>query len=68
MLEIVYALRYTQFDDIKGCDFAKKMWDAIEKIYGGDKNVVRAKYKSIRGKLMILEWKKVRILFNFVLE
>ena len=26
------------------------MWDALKKIYGGDKNVLRAKAKSLRGK------------------
>ena len=50
MLEITFVLSYTKFDDIKECDTSKKMWDAIEKIYGVDKNVIRAKYKSLRGK------------------
>ena len=50
MLEISYALSYAKFDDIKGCDTAKKMWDALYTIYGGDKNVQRAKFESLRGK------------------
>ena len=50
MLEIVSALSYAEFDDIKGCDGAKKMWDALHTIYGGDKNVLRAKAESLRGK------------------
>ena len=50
MLEIAFALSYAQFDDIKGCDTAKKMWDALTTIYGGDKNVQRAKSESLRGK------------------
>ena len=50
MLEIASALSYAKFDDIKGCDTAKKMWDALNTIYGGDKNVQRAKYESLRGK------------------
>lgn len=49
MLEISSSLRYTKFDDIKECDTIEKMWDAMEKIYGGDKNVLRAKSKSLRG-------------------
>ena len=39
MLEIASALSYSKFDDIKGCESEKKMWDAIENIYGGDKCV-----------------------------
>ena len=35
---------------IKGLDSAKKMWDALDIIYGGDKNVQRAKLESLRGK------------------
>ena len=50
MLEIASALSYTEFDDIKGCDTTKKMWDDIENIYGKDKNVLRAKSESLRGK------------------
>ena len=26
------------------------MWDTLHTIYGGDKNVLRAKYESLRGK------------------
>ena len=36
MLEIASALSYTKFDDIKGCDTAKEMWDALHTIYEGD--------------------------------
>lgn len=43
MLEIASALSYVEFDVIKGCDSAKKMWDALHTIYGGDKNILRAK-------------------------
>ena len=50
MLEIAFALSYAKFDDIKGLAGAKKMWDALKTIYGGDKNVQRAKSKSLRGK------------------
>ena len=39
MMEISSALIYAEFDDIKGCDSAKKMWDAPNTIYGGDTNV-----------------------------
>ena len=39
MLEISSALSYAKFDYIKGLDTTKKMWDALNTIYGGDKNV-----------------------------
>ena len=42
MLEIASALSYAEFHDIKSIDSAKKMWDALKTIYGGDKNVQRA--------------------------
>ena len=47
MLEIASALSYAKFHDIKGLDSAKKMWDALKTIYGGGKNVSRAKSKSL---------------------
>ena len=53
MLEIVSALSYSKFDDIKGCDFAKKMWDVIHTIYGGDSNFLLP-LKSIVWLTMIL--------------
>ena len=49
MLEIASTLSYAEFDDIKGLKSAKKMWDSIDTIYGGDKNVQRAKSKSLKG-------------------
>ena len=45
MLDIASTLSYVEFDDIKGCDSAKNMWDALHTIYGGDKNVQRANQK-----------------------
>ena len=49
MLEIASTLSYTKFDDIKGLYSAKKMWDSLYTIYGGDTNILRAKSKSLRG-------------------
>ena len=43
MLEIASALSYAEFDDIKGLDSEKKMWNALDTIFGGDKNFQRAK-------------------------
>ena len=50
MLEIVSALSYAEFDDIKGCKTTYKLWEILQTIYGGDKNVERAKSESLRGK------------------
>ena len=50
MLKLASTLSYSEFDDIKGCNSTKKMWDVIEMIYGGDKNVMRAKSGILRGK------------------
>ena len=50
MLEIALALSYVEYDDIKGCDTAHKMWTSISTIYGGDDNVQRARRESLRGK------------------
>ena len=49
-LEIAPSLSYFEFDDIKSCDTTKKMWDTLQTIYGGHKNVLRAKSESLRGK------------------
>ena len=48
MLEIASIVSYIEFDDIKSLYSAKKMWDDIHTIYGGDKNVLRAKVESLR--------------------
>ena len=50
MLEIASVLSYLEFDDIKECIIANKMWDKMTKIHGGDKNVLRGKSKILRGK------------------
>ena len=57
MLEIASPLSYAEFDDIKGLDSAKKMWDALKIIYGGDKNVQRAKSKiSMQESYLYSTW------------
>ena len=50
MSEIASTLSYVEFDDIKGCNIAFKMWDALSTIYEGHKNVQRVKVESHRGK------------------
>ena len=52
MLEIASALSYVEFDDIKGLDNAKKMWNALATIYGGDTNVLRDKAETSEVSLM----------------
>ena len=52
MLEIASALSYAKFDDIKGLDSANKMWDAIDTIYGGDKNVQNPNQRVLEVSLM----------------
>ena len=41
MLEIASTLNYAEFDDIKGCNTAFKMWKALSDIYGGDLDLQR---------------------------
>ena len=50
MLDIASALSYAEYDDIKECDTAHKMWETLSNIYGGDDNVKRAKRESLGGK------------------
>ena len=50
MLKIIFSLSYSESEDIKTCTTSKGMWDSLQKIYGGDENVLRAKEKSLRGK------------------
>ena len=46
MLEIASSLSYAEFDDIKGLDSAKKMWDTLKTIYGGDKKCSKSQIKN----------------------
>ena len=50
MLEIASSLSYSVYEDVKYFLNANLMWTTLAKIYGGDKNVNRAKSKSLRGK------------------
>ena len=66
MLEIAFALSYAKFDDIKGLDSEKKMWDALKTIYGGYKNVQRAKLESLRGKFDEMRVEEGEIVAQYV--
>ena len=50
MIKILFALNDLEFYDIKNQKNAKEMWEKFILMYGGDENVLRAKFKSIRGK------------------
>ena len=50
MLEIASTLSYSKYEDVKDCLNANLMSSTLDKIYGGDTNVNRAKSKSLRGK------------------
>ena len=43
------------------------MWDALYTFYGGEKNVLRAKAESFRGKFNDMRMHEVRILLNVAL-
>ena len=58
MLEIASTLSYAEFDDIKGCYIACKMWKSLLDIYGGDQNVQREKKESLRGKFDDMKMEK----------
>ena len=65
-MEIASTLSYVEFDDIKGLDSAKKMWDALKTIYGGDKNVQRAKLESLRGNFDDMKMVEGQIVAQYV--
>lgn len=50
MIDLTSSLSYVEFDDVKDCTTTKKMWDKLAQILEGDKNVLRDKAKSLRGK------------------
>ena len=49
MVDIAYTLSYAKFDEIKGCKPMHEMWVMLEKIFGADDNVKRAKVEILRG-------------------
>ena len=65
-LEISFSLSYAKFDDIKGYNTTKKMWDALHTIYGEDKNVQRAKYESLRGKFDVMRMEEGENIAQYV--
>ena len=47
MLDIASTLIYAEFYCIKSLENEKKLWDSLHTIYGGDTNVLRAKFESV---------------------
>ena len=51
MIDIVSALSYEEFDEVKDCKISFAMWNKPKDIYGGDDNLKRTKEESLRGQL-----------------
>ena len=48
MIDIAYAFNYSEFDEVKDFPTTHETWNMLEKIYGGDENVRRAKVAILR--------------------
>ena len=48
MLEIASTLSYLKFKDIKTSTTSKGMWDSLQNMYGGNKNVLRTKAECLK--------------------
>ena len=49
MIDISSSLNYAKFDEVKDCPTTFHMWKKLNKVYGCDDNVKRAKVESLRG-------------------
>src|SRR5271156_227488 len=58
VIELSSSLSDAEFEDVKDCKTAKKMWDKLKLVHGGDTNVLRAKVESLRGKFDDLRMKE----------
>lgn len=43
MIDITSSLNYFEFDKFKDCPTTFDMWEKMKKVFGGDRNVQRAK-------------------------
>ena len=43
MIDIASSLKYSKFDEVKYCPTAFEMWEKLQRVYEGDKNMQRAK-------------------------
>jgi hypothetical protein len=66
MIEIASALNDLEFDDVKNCANAKKMWDKLALVHGGDPNLLRAKVESLRGKYDDMRMKEGENVVHYV--
>ena len=49
MIDITWALKYVEFDEVKGCVTTHEMWTKLKDVNEGDDNVKRAKEEILRG-------------------
>ena len=65
MTDIASTLSYAKFDEVKDCKTNFDMWNKLKEIYGGYKNVRRAKEKILRAQFWPNEnerkWKDCKI-------
>ena len=65
MIDIASSLNYSEFDEVKDCPTTFEMWEKLQKFYGGDKNVQRAKVNSLRGKFDQIKMKEGEIIVQY---
>src|SRR5271156_5664876 len=58
VIELSSSLSDAEFEDVKDCKTAKKMWDKLKLVHGGDTNILRANAKSLKGKFDDLRMKE----------
>lgn len=58
IIELASSLSDAKFEDIKACTTVKEMWDKLKLVHCGDKNILRAKAESLRGKFDDLRMKE----------
>ena len=58
MTNIASSLNYSKFDEVKDCTTIFDMWEKLQKIYRGDKNVQRAKAEILRDMFDHLKMKE----------
>ena len=57
MINIASSLNYPKFDEVKDFPTSHGMWNKLEKIYGGDNTMKRAKVESLRDQFDQMQMK-----------
>lgn len=65
MIDLAPSLNYIEFDDVGECTTTKKMWVRLTQTHGGDKNVLRDKFESLRGKFDDMRIKEGEIVSQY---